>query len=62
MAGVQAEILEARTLAEGKREDFSRLSQTDQKKSKAFGREKLAAIFERYTKRMHNLSEFIAEA
>ena len=59
VAGVQAEILEARTLAEGKREDFSRLSQADQKKSKAFGREQLAAIFERYTKRMHNLSEFM---
>jgi REP element-mobilizing transposase RayT len=59
VAGVEAEILEARTLAEGKREDFSRLGKADQKKSKAFGHEQLTAIFERYTKRMHSLSEFM---
>ena len=59
VAGVQAEILEARTIAEGKREHFSRLSRADQKKESAYGRAQLAAIFERFTKRMHSLSEFM---
>ena len=32
VAGVQAEILEARMISDGKREHFSRLSRADQKK------------------------------
>ncbi len=59
VTGVQAEILEARTIAGGKREHFARLSKADQKKEMAYGRTQLAAIFERYTKRMHSLSEFM---
>jgi len=59
VAGVQAEIWEARLIAEGKREDFKRLSKEDQKKSLEFGQAQLAAIFGRYTKRMHDLSEFM---
>jgi REP element-mobilizing transposase RayT len=59
VAAVKAEILEARTIAEGKREHFSQLSKTDQKKELTYGRAQLAAIFERHTKRMHNLSEFM---
>ena len=59
VAGVQAEIREARLIAEGKREDFKRLSKEDQKKSLEFGRSELAAIFARYTRRMHDLSEFM---
>jgi len=59
VAGVKTEILEARTIAEGKREHFSGLSKTDQKKEMAYGGEQIAAIFERFTKRMHSLSEFM---
>jgi putative transposase len=59
VAGVKAKILEARTIAAGKREHFSRLSQADQKKEMAYGRAQLTAIFERFTKRMHSLSEFM---
>jgi len=51
--------LEARTISERKREHFSRLSKADQKKEMAHGRTQLSAIFERYTKRMHSLSEFM---
>jgi len=57
--GVKAEILEARLIAEGKREGYSRLSKADQKKERSYGQSQLAAIFERYTKRMHSLSEFM---
>jgi REP element-mobilizing transposase RayT len=59
VAGVQAEILEARVIAEGKREHFSGLSRADQKKELAYGQAQLAAISERFTKRMHSLSEFM---
>ncbi len=59
VAGVKVEILEARMITEGKREHFSRLNKDDQKKEMAYGRAELAAIFERYTKRMHSLSEFM---
>jgi len=59
VASVQAEIREARLIAEGKREDFKRLSKEDQKKSLEFGQAQLAAIFGRYLKRMHDLSEFM---
>jgi REP element-mobilizing transposase RayT len=56
---VKTEILAARTIAEGKNEHFARLSKADQKKEKAYGRGQLTAIFERFTKRMHSLSEFM---
>lgn len=57
--GVAAEILEARAILEGKREGYSRLSKADQKKEREYGRSELSAIFGRYTKRMHSLSEFM---
>jgi hypothetical protein len=56
---VQVEILEARAIAEGKRGHCSRLGKADQKKEMAYGRAQRAAIFERYTKRMYSLSEFM---
>jgi REP element-mobilizing transposase RayT len=56
---VQAELDEAREIAEGRREGFSRLSKADQEKEQAFGREKTAEIFGRFTRRMHDLSEFM---
>lgn len=59
VAGVKGEILEARAIAEGKREDSGRLGKAAQKKSLAFGKAQLAAIFDRYTRRMHDLSEFM---
>jgi hypothetical protein len=59
VTAVEEELREAHALAEGQNEGFERLSEEDQEKSKAFGREKLAAIFERYTRRMHDLSEFM---
>jgi REP element-mobilizing transposase RayT len=59
VVGVEAEIEEARILADGEQEDFERLGKEGQEKSRAFGRKKLAAIFERYTRRMHDLSEFM---
>jgi len=57
--GVKAEILEVREIMNGKREGYSRLGRADQKKEREYGRSQLAAIFERYTKRMHSLSEFM---
>jgi putative transposase len=59
VSGVVAEILEARLIADGKREGFLRLSKEDQAKERVYGRSQLAAIFERYTKRMHRLSGFM---
>ncbi|MFT6182318.1 MAG: hypothetical protein ACI9NQ_001264 [Paracoccaceae bacterium] len=59
VAGVTAELLEAREIADGKREGFSELSKADQKKEREYRHTQLAAIFERYTKRMHSLSEFM---
>lgn len=57
--GVKAEILEARVILNGKREGYSSLSKADQKKEREYGHRQLAAIFARYTKRMHSLSEFM---
>ena len=59
VAGVEAEIAEARRMMAGKWEGFKRLSKADQKTSREFWEETLIAIFERYTKRMHNLSLFM---
>ena len=57
--GVAAEILEAQKIISGQREHFSSLSKANQAKEIAFGKRELAAIFARYTKRMHSLSEFM---
>ena len=59
VAGVEAEIAEARRMMAGKWEGFKRLSKADQKTSRKFWEDTLIAIFERYTKRMHNLSLFM---
>ena len=59
VAAVTAEIQQARLRAEGKQDGFDRLSPTDQEKARAEGHRQLAAIFERYTRRMHDLSEFM---
>jgi hypothetical protein len=56
---VKDEITQARALAEGRSEGFDRLDPAGQEHSKAHGRAQLAAIFERYTRRMHDLSEFM---
>jgi REP element-mobilizing transposase RayT len=57
--GVKAELLEAQEIMGGRREGHLRLSKADQKKELAYGRSQMAAIYERYTKRMHSLSEFM---
>ena len=57
--GVAAEIAKARRMIAGDWEGFERLSRADQKTSREFWEETLIAIFERYTKRMHNLSLFM---
>ena len=57
--GVKAELLEAHEIMAGRREGHLRLSKADQKKELAYGRSQMAAIYERYTKRMHSLSEFM---
>jgi hypothetical protein len=59
VAGVESEIAEARRMIAGDWEGFERLSKADQKKSRKFWEGELIAIFERYTKRMHNLSLFM---
>ena len=59
VAGVEAEIAEARRMMAGDWEGFERLSKADQKTSRKFWEDTLIAIFERYTKRMHNLSLFM---
>jgi len=51
--------LEARAISEGKRENFARLNKVDQKKEMAYEKSQLSSIFERNTKRMHSLSEFM---
>jgi REP element-mobilizing transposase RayT len=56
---VKAELASAREIMEGKRTGFSRLSKADQDKEIAFGRKLMTAIFARYTRRMHDLSEFM---
>ena len=57
--GVKAEIAAAREIAEGKRRGFGDLSPEDQAKEVNYGKSCLAAIFSRYTRRMHDLSEFM---
>ena len=59
VAGVAGEIAEARGMMAGEWEGFERLSKKDQKTSRKFWEGALVAIFERYTKRMHNLSLFM---
>ena len=59
VAAVEGELREAHALADGQNDGFERLSEEDQEKAKVFGREKRAAIFKRYTRRMHDLSEFM---
>jgi hypothetical protein len=59
VAGVADEIAEARRMIAGDWEGFAELSVEGQKKSRRSGEESLIAIFERYTKRMHNLSLFM---
>jgi hypothetical protein len=57
--GVTSELATARMIADGKREGFSELSKAKQKKEIAYGKSEIAAIFQRYTRRMHDLSEFM---
>lgn len=59
VAGVEGEIAEARRMIAGDWEGFERLSKADQEKSREFWEGALIAIFERYTKRMQNLSLFM---
>ena len=59
VAGVAAEIASARQMIAGDWEGFAELSAEGQKKSRRSGEETLIAIFERYTKRMHDLSLFM---
>jgi len=59
VAAVAAEIAEARRMIAGEWEGFEGLSIAEKKKSRAFWEKSLIAIFERYTKRMHNLSLFM---
>ena len=59
VAGVVAEIAEARRMIAGDWEGFEMLSKEEKKKSRAFWETTLIAIFERYTKRMHDLSLFM---
>jgi len=53
------ELASARIIAEGKQEGFSDLSKAQQRKEIAFGRSEVTAIFNRYTRRMNDLSEFM---
>ena len=57
--GIRAEMTSAREIMEGEREGFERLSKGDQEKERAAGRALMAGIFERFTRRMHDLSEFM---
>ena len=57
--GVKNELATARLIADGKREGFTGLSQAQQKKELAYGKSEVAAIFQRYTRRMNDLSEFM---
>lgn len=57
--GVAAEIAKARQMIVGNWEGFERLSKVEQKLSRKFLEGELRGIFERYTKRMHNLSLFM---
>ena len=59
VALVESEIAEARRMMAGDWEGYERLSKEDQKVSREFWEGTLRAIFERYTKRMHNLSLFM---
>ena len=59
VAAVAAEIAEARRMIAGDWEGFEGLSKEEQTRSRAFWERTLIAIFERYTKRMHNLSLFM---
>lgn len=59
VSGVKSELARAREIIEGKREGFDQLSKSDRKKEIAFGRELMTSIFDRFTRRMHNLSEFM---
>jgi hypothetical protein len=59
VAAVAAEIAEARRMIAGEWEGFEGLSIAEKKKSRAFWEKNLIVIFERYTKRMHNLSLFM---
>ena len=59
VAGVVEVLREARMYADGKQQDFERLSPEDQAKSLAYGQTLLKEIFGRYTRRMHDLAEFM---
>lgn len=59
VVGVATEIRNARRWIEGDYEGFDRLSAREQKQNRAAGQRELAAIFERYTRRMHDLSKFM---
>lgn len=57
--GVKNELATAHLIADGNREGFSELSKAKQKKEIAFGKSEITAIYQRYTRRMHDLSEFM---
>ena len=57
--GVKKELATARLIADGKREGFSELSKAQQKKEIAYGKSEITAVFQRYTRRMNDLSEFM---
>jgi len=59
VSSVKAEIAAARRIIDGDRENFTQLSKADQQKEVAFGRQLLTSVFERFTRRMHDLSEFM---
>jgi putative transposase len=56
---VEQEIADARQFITRKHEGFERLAREDKDKNRALGERTLQDIFERYTKRMHNLSLFM---
>jgi hypothetical protein len=59
VAAVAPEIAEARQLISGDYSGFERLSPAAQRKNSRLGERTLQEIFERYTKRMHNISLFM---
>jgi REP element-mobilizing transposase RayT len=59
VASVEKEIAEARGLITGNYEGFERLLPEDQATNRELGERTLREIFERYTRRMHDLSLFM---
>lgn len=59
VAAVAQEIAEARRLISGDYLGFDRLSPTAQRKNSSLGERTLQDVFERYTKRMHDISLFM---